>query len=143
MDANSTGVTSTTSTTTNTTELDYYYSAEHSQYLDSLKTQQIDTPKPLTNEPKKTFWETGFGSGLNSLWGWATNNPQQVVNLVAPKRAVVTNPTDPNYLQNGGFVGGNTQNPQPQRQQGGNNTIILVIMGVVIVVILFLMFKKQ
>lgn len=141
MDANSTG---TSSTTTNTAELDYYYSAEHSQYLEKLKAEQINTTKPPTIEtPKKTFWETGFGSGLNSLWGWATNNPQQVVNLVAPKRAVVTNPTDPNYLQNGGFVGGNTQNPQPQQQQEGNNTILLVIMGVVIVVILFLMFKKQ
>lgn len=117
-----------------------YYSEDYQKVLAG----QMTTTKPPTIEPpKKTFWETGFGSGLNSLWGWATNNPQQVVNLVAPKRAVVTNPTDPNYLQTGPYVGGNTQNPQPQQQQGGNNTILLVIMGVVIVVILFLMFKKQ
>lgn len=116
-----------------------YYSEDYQKVLAG----EITTTKPPTTDPpKKTFWETGFGSGLNSLWGWATNNPQQVVNLVAPKRAVITDPRDPNYLQNGGFVGGNVQNPQPQ-QQGGNNTIILVIMGVVIVVILFLMFKKQ
>lgn len=115
-----------------------YYSEDYQKVLAG----EITTTKPPTMEqPKKSFWETGFGSGLSSLWGFVTSNPQQVVNLVAPKRAVVTDPRDPNYLQNAGFVGGNT--PQPQPQQQGNNTTLLVIMGVVIVVILFFMFKKQ
>lgn len=117
-----------------------YYSEDYQKVLAG----QINTTKPPTTEPpKKTFWETGFGTGLSSLWGFVTNNPQQVVNLVAPKRAVVTNPTDPNYLQNGGFVGGNTPQPQQPQQEEKSNTTLLIIMGVVIVGILFLMFKKQ
>ncbi|GGD53354.1 hypothetical protein GCM10011514_16840 [Emticicia aquatilis] len=116
-----------------------YYSEDYQKVLES---QMTTTKPPTTDPPKKTFWETGFGTGLSNLWGFVTNNPQQVVNLVAPKRAIVTNPTDPNYLQNGGFVGGNTQNPQPEQPQN-NNSALLIIMGVVIVVILFLMFKKQ
>lgn len=115
-----------------------YYSEDYQKVLAG----ETLTIKPPTTEPKKTFWETGFGSGLNSLWGWVTSNPQQVVNLVAPKQAIVTDPRDPNYLQNGGFVGGNTPTPQPQQQEG-NNTTLLITMGVVIVIILFLMFKKQ
>ncbi len=122
--------------------MDEYWKYYSEDYQKVLEGQMTTTKPPTTDPPKKTFWETGFGSGLSNLWGWVANNPQQVVNLVAPKSSATNNPTDANYLQNGGFVGGNTQNPQPQQQQEGNNTIILVIMGVLIVLILFLTFKK-
>lgn len=104
--------------------------------------QQYLTSPPTTETPKKTFWQTGFGSGLNNIWSWASSNPQQVVALVAPKRVI--DPTSSQYqtqnLDNGGFVGGKT--PQPEAPKSNNNTL-LIVMGVAVVVVLFFLFKKQ
>lgn len=103
--------------------------------------EYLATLPPAQQPQKKTFWETGFGSGLSNIWSWATSNPQQVVNLVAPKKAI--DPTSANYLQNGGYVGGQTPTPQqPDNNNNSNNNTLLIIMGVVIVVILFFMFKN-
>ena len=109
--------------------------------LDYIAKYGTPTTKP-PETPKKTFWETGFGQGLDSLWKWTTSNPDQVVALVAPKRVI--DPTSANYkpetLDNGGNISGQVPNQPPQQN---NNSTLLIIMGVAVVVILFLLFKKE
>lgn len=114
-----------------------------SDYYTDLYYQQNPTPQPA----KKTFWETGFGTGLSSLWKWATNNPQQVANLVGGNR--VQNNQD--LLQAGGWVGGeyrqgsnnqNNNNQDNNNQDNKNNSTTLIIIGVGVIVVLVLLFKN-